>query len=102
MTEVTKEMVLDRLQKVRGPDGEGDIVEQGLVSDIFVSGGRVAFSITVDADRAKDLEPLRQAAEKVVSAMPGVERVMVALTAEKRPGAGALLREPNGRPIRTQ
>ena len=89
MTEVTKEMVLDRLQKVRGPDGEGDIVEQGLVSDIFVSGGRVAFSITVDADRAKDLEPLRQAAEKVVSAMPGVERVMVALTAEKRPGAGA-------------
>ncbi|PLX39170.1 MAG: iron-sulfur cluster carrier protein ApbC [Hyphomicrobiales bacterium] len=94
MTEITKEMVLERLQKVRGPDRESDIVELGLVSDIFVSGNRVAFSITVDADRAKDLEPLRQAAEKVVSDMPGVERVMVALTAEKKPGASAPAPQP--------
>ncbi len=89
MTDLTKETVLECLKKVRGPnDSRKDIVEEGMVSDIFVSGGRVAFSITVDADRARELEPLRLAAEKVVSAMPGVERVMVALTAEKKPGAG--------------
>jgi len=89
MTEVTKEMVLERLQKVLGPDREKDIVELGLVSDIFVSGNRVAFSITVDADRAQELEPMRKAAEDVVKRIDGVESVMVALTAERRPGAGA-------------
>ncbi|MBB4304072.1 ATP-binding protein involved in chromosome partitioning [Rhodobium orientis] len=88
MSEVTKEMILERLQKVRGPDGNGDLVELGLVSDIFVSGGRVAFSITVDADKANDLEPMRKAAEEVVSRIPGVESVMVALTAERKPGSG--------------
>ncbi|MCW2309500.1 iron-sulfur cluster carrier protein ApbC [Rhodobium gokarnense] len=88
MSEVTKEVILERLQKVRGPDGNSDLVELGLVSDIFVSGGRVAFSITVDADKANDLEPMRKAAEEVVSRIPGVESVMVALTAERKPGSG--------------
>ena len=32
--QVTKEQVLDMLQKVKGPDGEGDIVSLGLVSEI--------------------------------------------------------------------
>ncbi|MEM1044869.1 MAG: P-loop NTPase [Pseudomonadota bacterium] len=86
MSTVTKDIVLDSLKKVKGPDLDGDIVSLGLISDIFISDGRVAFSITVDADRAESLEPLRQAAEKVVSDIPGVERVMVALTAERRGG----------------
>ncbi|MEP0453076.1 MAG: iron-sulfur cluster assembly protein, partial [Roseibium sp.] len=47
MSEAIKEAVLDRLSKVKGPDLEGDLVSLGLVSDVFVSDGRVAFSITV-------------------------------------------------------
>src|SRR5690606_3253999 len=84
---LSKETVLGALSKVKGPDLEGDIVSLGLVSDIFISDGRVAFSITVPAERAQELEPLRQAAEKVVSGLPGVEKAMVALTAERAPGA---------------
>jgi ATP-binding protein involved in chromosome partitioning len=57
------------------------------VSDVFVSDGRVAFSITVPAERAQELEPLRQAAEKVVKEIDGVENAMVALTAERAPGS---------------
>ncbi|MDJ0931405.1 iron-sulfur cluster carrier protein ApbC [Breoghania sp.] len=87
MAEVTKEAVLDRLSKVKGPDLEGDIVSLGLVSDIFISDGRIIFSITVPAERAEELESLRQAAERVVSDMPGAGKVMVALTAEKKPGS---------------
>ncbi len=86
MADITKEDILDALKRVRGPDLEGDIVSQGLVSDIFVNDGKVIFSITVPAKRAQELEPLREAAEKVVSEMPGVASVMVALTAEKKPG----------------
>jgi ATP-binding protein involved in chromosome partitioning len=87
MATVTKEQVLAALRQVKGPDRSGDIVGLGLVSDIVVSDGKVIFSITVPADRARELEPLRQAAEKAVRAVPGVEQAMVALTAERRPGA---------------
>jgi len=89
MSTLTKQLVLDSLRKVKGPDLEGDIVSLGLISDILINDGRVMFSITVDSERAAALEPLRQAAEKVVSDLPGVDRVMVALTAEKRGGSAA-------------
>jgi ATP-binding protein involved in chromosome partitioning len=85
----TKEAVFEALKRVRGPDLEGDIVSLGLVSDVVVSNGKVIFSITVPAERARELEPLRAAAEKAVREVPGVEQAMVALTAERRPSAGA-------------
>ncbi len=87
MNETIKNAVIDRLRQIKGPDLEGDIVSLGLVSDVFVSDGRVAFSITVPAARAQELEPLRQAAEKVVKEVEGVENAMVALTAERAPGS---------------
>lgn len=87
MNDTIKNAVMERLRQIKGPDLEGDIVTLGLVSDVFVSDGRVAFSITVPAERARELEPLRQAAEKVVREVQGVEAAMVALTAERSPGA---------------
>ena len=86
---VTKEAVLERLATVKGPDFEGDIVSLGLVSDVFISDGKVYFSITVPAERARELDPLRAAAERVVKAIPGVEGAMVALTADKKAAASA-------------
>ena len=83
---VTKETVLDRLKTVNGPDFTGNIVELGLVSDIFIADSKVFFSITVPAARAQEMEPLRAAAERVVKAIPGVAGAMVALTAEKKGG----------------
>jgi len=89
MTGVTKEQVLETLKTVRGPDLEHDIVELGMVSDVFISDGKVYFSITVPADQAKELEPLRLAAERVIKEMPGVKGALVALTADKKAGAGS-------------
>jgi ATP-binding protein involved in chromosome partitioning len=89
MTEVTKEQVLATLSTVLGPDLEHNIVELGMVSDVFISDGKVYFSITVPADRAKELEPLRLAAERVIKEMPGVKGALVALTADKKAAAGA-------------
>lgn len=88
MATPTKEMVRARLATVPGPDGSGDLISLGLVSEIYVSEGRVVFSITVPADRAHALEPLRKRAEEEVAAIEGVERVMVALTAERAGGQG--------------
>jgi ATP-binding protein involved in chromosome partitioning len=83
---VTKEAVLERLKTVKGPDLAGNIVELGLVSEIFIADSKVFFSITVPAERAREMEPLRAAAERAVKAMPGVAGAMVALTAEKKGG----------------
>ena len=100
MADVTKEAVLQRLSMVKGPDLESDIVSLGLVSDIFISDGRVIFSITVPSERAQELEPLRQAAERIVSEIPGVGKVMVALTAEKKPGSPSPSPAPAAAPVR--
>jgi ATP-binding protein involved in chromosome partitioning len=93
---VTKEAVIERLKTVNGPDFSGNIVDLGLVSDIFIADNKVFFSITVPAARAQELEPLRAAAERAVKAMPDVAGAMVALTAEKKGGGmeGAPPRRP--------
>ncbi|GLQ38644.1 iron-sulfur cluster carrier protein [Rhizobium albus] len=89
MAAPSKDDVLDRLKQVPGPDGQGNIVELGLVSDVFIADGKVFFSISVPAARAKELEPLRAAAEDAVKTIPGVSSAMVALTAEKKASATA-------------
>ncbi|RWA77503.1 MAG: DUF59 domain-containing protein [Mesorhizobium sp.] len=83
---VTKEIVIERLKTVNGPDFTGNIVDLGLVSEIFIADSKVFFSITVPAARAQEMEPLRAAAERVVKAIPGVANAVVALTAEKKGG----------------
>ena len=86
---VSKEQVLAALRQVRGPDGGADIVSAGLVSEPRLSDGKVILSVTVPAEKARDMEPLRQAAEAAVKAIPGVSQAMVALTAERRGGQAA-------------
>src|SRR5262245_59080084 len=98
MMSPSKDQVVERLRRVKGPDMHGNIVDLGLVSEILLKDGRVSFSITVPAERAGELEPLRQAAEKVVGEIDGVTGVVAVLTAEKRPAAS---RGGNGPASRT-
>ncbi|MEJ8574406.1 iron-sulfur cluster carrier protein ApbC [Microbaculum marinum] len=86
---VTKEAVLDALKRVKGPDLSNDIVSLGLISEVVIHGGRVFFAISVDPARARELEPMREAAEKVVAELDGVEKAMVTLTSEKSGGGAA-------------
>jgi ATP-binding protein involved in chromosome partitioning len=85
----SKERILKELARIKGPDGESDIVALGLVSEIVATAGKVYFSIAVPPNRARELEPLRQAAEIVTRELPGIDAVTVTLTAESaaRPAA---------------
>ncbi len=98
MSAITKHHVTEALKAVKGPDSEDDLVSLGLVSDIFIADNKVFFSITVPAARAKELEPLRLAAERAVNAIPGVAGAMVALTAEKKGGGMEAAPPPVARP----
>ena len=84
---LSKDQVVERLRRVKGPDMQGNIIDLGLVSEVLLKDGRVSFSITVPAERAAELEPLRQAAEKIVRDLEGVTSVIAVLTAEKPRGA---------------
>ena len=71
MPDVTEAEVIDRLRRIQGPDGTGDLVSLGMIGGLVVKGGHVTFAIQVDPKRGPKLESLRQAAEKAVEAIPG-------------------------------
>ena len=83
---VSKDQILSELRRVKGPALEGNIVDLGLVSEILQKDDRVYFSITVPPENAEELEPLRQAAQKVVAEIEGVAGATAVLTAEAQPG----------------
>ncbi len=85
---VTKEQVLAALARVPSPGG-APLPDARVLSDVVVSDGKVFFSLTVDAATVKAWEPVRDAAEKAVRSVPGVQSALVALTAERSPGAAA-------------
>ncbi|WP_424626968.1 Mrp/NBP35 family ATP-binding protein [Bradyrhizobium sp. SYSU BS000235] len=83
---VDKDQVLAALRAVTSPRGV-PLTEARVLSEIAASDGKVFFSINVDAAEARAWEETRGRAEAAVRAIPGVTTVMVALTAERRPGA---------------
>src|SRR5262249_18508416 len=83
-----KQQVLDALARVPAPDGT-PLPRAGVLSDVVVSDGKVFFSLTVDAAQVKAWEPVRKRAEDAVRGVAGVSSAMVALTAERKPGAAA-------------
>jgi ATP-binding protein involved in chromosome partitioning len=99
MMTVTKEQVLAALAKVPSP-GRKTLPDARVLSDVVVSDGKVFFSLTVDAAAVKAWEPVREAAERAVRSIPGVQSALVALTAERSPSAAA--RGPQPAHVATQ
>jgi ATP-binding protein involved in chromosome partitioning len=89
MATLTQDDVLSVLKRIAAPDGRGNVVSAGLVSDIAITGGTVMFALTTSPQHVRSMENLRGAVEKAVLAIPGVEKAMVALTAERAPGQPA-------------
>jgi ATP-binding protein involved in chromosome partitioning len=85
MANVTKEQVLAELKRIAAPDGRGNIVSAGLVSEIAVNDGQVMFALNAEPQHIKAMEQLQAFVQKAVAALPGVKKAMVALTAERAP-----------------
>jgi ATP-binding protein involved in chromosome partitioning len=83
MASFTQDDVLSVLKRIAAPDGRGNVVSAGLVSDIAIDGGTVMFALTATPQHMKTMEVLRGAVEKAVLGIPGVSRAIVALTAER-------------------
>jgi ATP-binding protein involved in chromosome partitioning len=78
---VTKDAVLAALSRIDLPGG-GTLVSRDFVRALTVEDGTVRFVIEApDPDMARSMEPVRQAAEAAVRALPGVANASVVVTA---------------------
>jgi ATP-binding protein involved in chromosome partitioning len=83
---LSKDDVLAALGKISSPDGV-PLPKTGKLSEIIVADGKVFFSITVDSAAVQQWESVRERAQQAIRALPGVQSVMAALTAERAGGA---------------
>jgi ATP-binding protein involved in chromosome partitioning len=95
---VTQQQVLEALAKVASPRGVA-LTNANVLSPVTVTDGKVFFSINVDASEARAWESVRAQAEAAVRAIPGVTVAMIALTAERKPGATPPPPPPPQRPV---
>lgn len=83
MSTISRDTVLQALQRITDPVTGQDVVTSGRVSGVVVRGGNVGFLINTTAAEAAMMEPLRQQCEGVVTAIAGVEKVTAVLTGEQ-------------------
>lgn len=77
---IDRDTVLDALKTLALPDG-GDLVSNDLIRALQIDGGDVRFVIETSPDTAPRMEPVRAAAQEIVSRLDGVTRASVVLTA---------------------
>ncbi len=87
MGQVSEQQVMDSLKAVIEPGSGADIVSREMVSGLVIKDGNVGFVIEVDPRDGARMEPLREQAEKIVHALPGVVSVTAVLTAHSAAGA---------------
>mgnify|MGYP006273651815 CR=1 FL=1 len=85
MPQVTQDQVLAALGRIAAPDGRGNIVSAGLVSNVAIVDGTVMFALATEASQVAAMEAIRQAAERAVAGLAGVSKAVVALTGERPP-----------------
>lgn len=82
--EVAKEDILQALTAIIDPDLHKNIVELGFVQNVRVCGGNVAFNIELTTPACPVKDQMHKAAEEIVLALPGVEKVAIEMTAQTR------------------
>ena len=60
MPALTAETIKTELKRIAAPDGRGNIVSAGLVSDIVINGGEVMFALNASPQHMKAMEQLRE------------------------------------------
>ncbi|WP_149541366.1 Mrp/NBP35 family ATP-binding protein [Siccirubricoccus phaeus] len=85
MGEQLVEAVTAALRRVQDPVSGRDLVSAGMVEGLAARDGLVQFALAVPRERAREMEPLRRAAEQAAAAVPGVLSATVVLTAHREP-----------------
>lgn len=81
---VTEKQIFDELSKIIDPDFQRDIVSLGFVQDMAIDGGTVSFTIELTTPACPLSPVFQKQAIDLVGDLPGVEKVLVNMTARKR------------------
>ncbi len=98
VAEISESAVRRVLETVIDPATGKNVVAAGMVGGIATRAGHVAITLDVDPTRGAALEPLRQACEQAVRAMPDVLSATAVMTAER--AAPAAPSAPSAAPAR--
>jgi len=77
---LTRESVLAALKTIADPISGSDIVSAGVMRALTIDGAEVRFVLEIDPANAEAYGPTRDAAEKIVTDLPGVDKVSALLT----------------------
>ena len=77
---LTRETVLAALKTITDPISGNDIVSAGVMRALTVEGAEVRFVLEIDPAKADAYGPVRDAAEKIVTDLDGVDKVSALLT----------------------
>jgi Mrp family chromosome partitioning ATPase/DUF971 family protein len=83
---VTEQQILDELSKIIDPDFQRDIVSLGFVQDMKIDGDTVSFTIELTTPACPLSPVFQKQAVDLVGELPGVEQVLVNMTAQQREG----------------
>ena len=83
---VERSAVLKALNAIHDPKSGQGLVDAGLVQGLVAGDGRAGFMLEVEPGDAHVYGPVRDEAEAVLKALPGVERAQVVLTADRATG----------------
>ncbi len=81
---ITEEAILQALGAVQDPDLGRDIVTLGFVKEVVIEASHVAFTVELTTPACPVKEILQTQCEEAVKALPGVESVLVTMTARVR------------------
>jgi ATP-binding protein involved in chromosome partitioning len=77
---LTRESVLAALKTISDPITGSDIVSVGIMRALTIEGAEVRFVLEIDPASAEAYGPVRDAAEKIVTGLAGVDKVSALLT----------------------
>ena len=88
--------VLKALDLIADPKSGAGLASAGLVQGLTVGDGRAGFMLEVDPADAPLYAPVRDAAERALTALPGITRAQVVLTTAAKPAAPGVTRVRKG------
>ena len=88
MSQTLEESVLNALREIIDPDLHKDIVSLGFIKDLQADNGNVSFRVVLTTPACPVKDQMKEAAQQLVSALPGVNSVNVTMDAEVPKGRG--------------
>ncbi len=84
METVTRDVVLEALKKVQDPEIHRDIVSLGMVKNIEVAGGKVAFTVELTTPACPLKEKIQDDCKKALAGVEGIASVEISFGAQVR------------------